>query len=79
LDQAAKVKGTVVFHAGTKRSQVASRKSQVKYLTSGGRVLGVNGLGTTIKQAVARAYQAVGKINFPGMQYRNDIGARAIR
>jgi phosphoribosylamine--glycine ligase len=79
LDQAAKVKGTVVFHAGTKRSQVASRKSQVKYLTSGGRVLGVTGLGTTIKQAVARAYQAVGKINFPGMQYRNDIGARAIR
>jgi phosphoribosylamine--glycine ligase len=42
-------------------------------------VLGVTGLGTTIKQAVARAYQAVGKINFPGMQYRNDIGARAIR
>ncbi len=72
LAEAAKIKDAVVFHAGT-------RISQGKCLTSGGRVLGVTGLGRTIKDAVNKAYQAVEKINFEGMHYRRDIGAKAIK
>ena len=72
LDEAAKIKDAVVFHAGTARTHD-------RYVTSGGRVLGVTGLGRTIKDAVAKAYLAVDKIHFEGMQYRRDIGAKAIR
>jgi phosphoribosylamine---glycine ligase len=72
LDEAAKIKDAVVFHAGTK-------KSGGKCLTAGGRVLGVTGLGRTIKDAVNKAYQAVEKINFEEMHYRKDIGAKAIK
>jgi len=78
LDEAAKMKDVVVFHAGTKRSPVASRQSPVKYFTNGGRVLGVTGLGDTIKEAIDKTYLAVGKIHFEGMHYRRDIGYRAI-
>jgi len=69
LDQAAKIKDTIVFHAGTKIVQG-------EYLTNGGRVLGVTGLGMTSKDAVNKAYQSAGKINFAGMHYRRDIGAK---
>jgi len=71
LDEAAKVKDAVVFHAGT-------RIEGGKIVTSGGRVLGVTALGGNIKGAIANAYKAVNKINFDGMQYRRDIGAKAI-
>ena len=71
LDQVAKLEQVVVFHAGTKK--VGDR-----ILTSGGRVLGVTGLGPTIKAAISKAYQAVDKIKFEGMQFRKDIGAKAI-
>jgi phosphoribosylamine--glycine ligase len=71
LEQAAKIKDVVVFHAGTK-------KSENKIITSGGRVLGVTGLGNTIKDAIDLTYKAVGKIDFAGMHYRKDIGAKAI-
>ena len=70
LDEAAKLKDVIVFHAGTK-------KSGAKYLTNGGRVLGVTGLGNNIKDAIDKAYQAVGKISFDRMHYRRDIGRRA--
>ncbi|MDD5347730.1 MAG: phosphoribosylamine--glycine ligase [Candidatus Omnitrophica bacterium] len=72
LEEAAKIKDTVVFHAGTV-------KAQDKYLTNGGRVLGVTGLGRAIKDSVGKAYEAVGKIHFDGMHYRRDIGAKAIK
>ncbi|MFA5224862.1 MAG: phosphoribosylamine--glycine ligase [Candidatus Omnitrophota bacterium] len=72
LEEAEKLKDIVVFHAGTK-------KSGDKILTSGGRVLGVTGLGDTIEDAIHKTYKAVSKINFEGMHYRKDIGARAIR
>ncbi|PIQ87781.1 MAG: hypothetical protein COV73_02300 [Candidatus Omnitrophica bacterium CG11_big_fil_rev_8_21_14_0_20_43_6] len=49
-----------------------------KILTSGGRVLGVTGLGSTIKEAIDNTYQAVGKIKFEGMHYRKDIGSKAV-
>ncbi|MBL7151429.1 MAG: phosphoribosylamine--glycine ligase [Candidatus Omnitrophica bacterium] len=71
LEEAAQLKDLVVFHAGTK-------KSAAKYLTNGGRVLGVTGLGNTIKEAIEKTYQAVGKISFEGMHYRRDIGRKAV-
>ncbi len=72
LDQAAKLEDVVVFHAGTK-------KAGNKILTSGGRVLGVTGLGATIKEAIDKTYAAVNKINFEGMHFRRDIGNRALQ
>ena len=60
-----------VFHAGS-----ALEGKQV--LTSGGRVLCVTGLGDSVKMAQRRAYQAVDQIRFDGMQFRRDIGYRAI-
>ena len=71
LNEAAKMKDVVVFHAGT-------TKSAAKYFTNGGRVLGVTGLGDTIKAAIDNTYQAVEKINFERMHYRKDIGRKAI-
>jgi len=71
LDEAAKLQDVVVFHAGTK-------KQADKILTNGGRVLGVTGLGNTIKEAINNTYQAVGRINFEGMHYRRDIGKKGI-
>jgi len=47
--------------------------------TSGGRVLGVTGLGKDIKSAKDNAYEALGKIKFDGIYYRKDIGDRAIK
>jgi phosphoribosylamine---glycine ligase len=60
-----------VFHAGTV-------KKDGQILTHGGRVLCVTALGDNVKQARTRAYQLVADIRFEGMQYRNDIGHRAI-
>jgi phosphoribosylamine---glycine ligase len=70
LDAVATIKDVMVFHAGTKQSS--------GIVTNGGRVLCVTGLGATIKDAINKTYQAVGKINFEGMQYRKDIGRRAL-
>jgi phosphoribosylamine--glycine ligase len=75
LDEAAKMKDIVVFHAGTK-SLIANGKSHI--LTNGGRVLGITGLGNTIKEAIDKTYQAIGKIHFEGMHYRRDIGQKAV-
>jgi phosphoribosylamine--glycine ligase len=61
----------VVFHAGTQM-----KDGQV--LTSGGRVLCVTALGGTLKLAQQQAYDAVKGIHFDGVQYRTDIGYRAI-
>ncbi len=60
-----------VFHAGT-----AERDGVV--VVSGGRVLCVTALGDSVKQAQRAAYAAVGEIHFAGMQYRHDIGQRAL-
>ncbi|MFH0876654.1 MAG: phosphoribosylamine--glycine ligase [Candidatus Omnitrophota bacterium] len=79
LGDAAKNKDVVVFHAGTKKSQGTSYKAQVKYLTNGGRVLGVTGLGETIKDAIVKTYQVVAKIHFDGVHFRRDIGWRALK
>ena len=60
-----------VFHAGT-----AQQGGQV--VTSGGRVLCVTALGDKVKIAADRAYEVAARIRFDGMQYRKDIGHRAI-
>jgi phosphoribosylamine--glycine ligase len=60
-----------VFHAATARRDG-------KIFTAGGRVLGVTALGATLREAIDRVYGAVGKIHWRGMQYRRDIGRRAL-
>ncbi|MCX7825902.1 MAG: phosphoribosylamine--glycine ligase [Verrucomicrobiae bacterium] len=72
LDDAAKLDGVQVFHAGTKRQDGA-------IVTSGGRVLGVTALGRDLKAARERAYEAVARIQFDGAHCRKDIGWRAFR
>ena len=62
----------VVFHAGT-----VAEGEQVK--TSGGRVLCVTALADSVKQAQTKAYDAARGIHFDGMQYRRDIGHRAVK
>jgi phosphoribosylamine--glycine ligase len=61
-----------VFHAGT-------RLEGKQPVTSGGRVLCVTALGDSVGMARARAYKAVDAIRFDGMQYRKDIGHRALK
>jgi phosphoribosylamine---glycine ligase len=61
-----------VFHAGT-------RAEGRELVTSGGRVLCVTALGDNLRAARSRAYAALERIRFDGMQYRKDIGSRALR
>jgi len=72
LEEAAKVEDTVIFHAGTK-------KEDEKFITSGGRVLGVTGFGNGIEKAIEQAYKAVDKIKFERCFFRRDIGAKAFK
>jgi phosphoribosylamine---glycine ligase len=72
LDRAAQLNDVLVFHAGTSRG----RSGEV--VTAGGRVLTVVGRGASYEDAIARAYEGVAKISFEGMQYRRDIGRKAI-
>jgi phosphoribosylamine--glycine ligase len=73
LKEAAGLTNVSVFHAGTKPGANGA------VVTDGGRVLGVTALGDGIEDAVRRAYDAVKRIQFDGMQYRKDIAARALR
>jgi phosphoribosylamine--glycine ligase len=61
-----------VFHAGT-------TKGDGRWMTSGGRVLGVTARGKSVVDAVNEAYRAVGEISWDGMHYRKDIARRALR
>ena len=72
IDEAERLQGVKVFHAGT------NRRDNV-YYTSGGRVLGVTARGKDLPDAVERAYDAVMKIRFDGMHYRKDIAARGLK
>jgi phosphoribosylamine--glycine ligase len=72
LDAAEQIEGVKLFHAGT---ELAGGR----WLTRGGRVLGVGARGASIAQARERAYAAVERIRFAGAQYRSDIAARALR
>jgi phosphoribosylamine--glycine ligase len=72
VDEADKLEGVKVFHAGTSTRDGA-------FYTAGGRVLGVTARAKTLQEAVARAYQAVDKIQFDGAHYRKDIAGRALK
>jgi phosphoribosylamine--glycine ligase len=72
LEEAAKVEGVVIFHAGTARRGA-------HLVTDGGRVLGVTGRGRDVRDAIARTYEAVRRITWEGVQFRTDIGAKALR
>ena len=67
LDEHGQVEGVTVYHAGTKWEEG-------KFLTNGGRVLGITALGGTLEEALDRAYAGVEKISFEGAMYRRDIG-----
>jgi phosphoribosylamine--glycine ligase len=71
LDEAERVPGVTVYHAGT-----ASRDGRL--VTSGGRVLTVVGRGAEFSEAITRAYAGATQISFVGMQYRKDIGRKAL-
>jgi phosphoribosylamine--glycine ligase len=71
LDEAAKVDGVEIFHAGTKTDGA-------RILANGGRVLNVSAVGKTVAEAQARAYAAIDKINWPEGFCRRDIGYLAV-
>lgn len=71
VDAANDVPGAIVFHAGTSRHDG-------RLVTGGGRVLTVVGRGNTYRDAIDIAYAAASRIHFDGMQYRRDIGRRAL-
>jgi phosphoribosylamine--glycine ligase len=72
LDEAAKVDGVQIFHAGTKADGG-------RVLANGGRVLNVCGIGRTVAQAQKQAYAAVDLIRWPDGFCRRDIGMRAVQ
>ena len=72
LDQLKNWNNGFVFHAGTS-------KEKDRWLTTGGRVLGVTARGKDIARAVENVYGAVGKISWDGMHYRKDIARRALK
>jgi len=71
LEKVEQMPGVYCFHAGT-------AMKNGNYLTAGGRVLGVTGLGKGIKQAREITYQAVSEITWEGAHYRTDIGKKAL-
>ena len=77
IAEAEQVEGVVVFHAGTKMENLPAQAGG-QLVTNGGRVLGVSATGTTLKQALDRAYTAINKIHFDGMHFRRDIGAKSL-
>ena len=72
IDEANKLEGVHVFHAGT-----AFNDRDI--VTAGGRVLGVTATGSNVAEAKKRAYEAAEKIHFRGMHFRKDIADRALQ
>jgi phosphoribosylamine--glycine ligase len=72
IDESEMQPDIVIFHAGTKMENG-------KLITSGGRVLGVSAIGDNLQEALTKAYKAIEKIFFEGMQYRKDIGQSALK
>ena len=71
IEAAEALAGVAVYHAGHR-----ARDGQL--VTAGGRVLTVVGRGADFADAIARAYAGVRRISFDGMQYRRDIGRKAV-
>ena len=68
LSEAGKLPNITIFHSGS------AWNPEGGMVTAGGRVLGVTATADSLPQAIDRAYEAVGKISWQGMQYRRDIG-----
>ena len=73
LDRAAAVPDVTVFHSGTRQDD------RGRIVTAGGRVLTVVGRGPSFETAMSAAYRGVEQISFDGMQYRRDIGKKALQ
>lgn len=71
IDEAEMQPDIIVFHAGTKNQDG-------KLVTNGGRVLGVSATGSSLEEALSKAYKAIEKVSFEGMQYRKDIGKSSL-
>lgn len=71
LNEKGQVNGCEVFHAGTKLYDK-------KFLTNGGRVLGVTSTGDNLSKAIENAYNSVSKISWDKVHFRNDIGKKAL-
>ncbi|HOO55235.1 MAG TPA: phosphoribosylamine--glycine ligase [bacterium] len=69
LEEAANMDDVIVFHAGTS-------EKDGEFVTGGGRVLGITGMGETLQEAQDKVYEAVKKIRWDNVQYRTDIGKR---
>lgn len=72
LDVAGQLDGVIVFHAGTRLGDDG------QFVTDGGRVLGVTATGSDLQHALDRAYAAVDRISFEGVQFRRDIGRKGL-
>ena len=66
--ESAEATGALVFHAGT-------ALHDGRLVTNGGRILNVVGVGEDVEAARTAAYEAAGRIDFAGMQFRTDIAA----
>ena len=73
LDEAAGMTDFLVFHGGT------ALDPEGHFITSGGRVLSAVGLGNSLEEAIAKAYEGASAISFENMHYRKDIGQKAFR
>lgn len=71
LDVASGIEDLVVFHAGT-------GEMDGRFVTNGGRVLGVTGRGATVSDAIRKAYEGVAAISWKGAHFRTDIGKKAL-
>ena len=71
LEDAAGLDNVLIFHAGT-------RREGERVTTNGGRAVGVTATGPTLASALKRAYAGVERVQFDGMQYRRDIGAKGL-
>jgi phosphoribosylamine--glycine ligase len=71
IDSAERLENVLVFHAGTSAAPSGT-------VTAGGRVLTVVGRAPSYEAAIERAYAGVKEISFDGMQYRRDIGRKAL-
>lgn len=71
IEKAESIPDVMIFHAAT-------RKEKSRWMTAGGRVLGVTAWGKTVASAQEKAYESVAQIQFEGMQFRRDIALKAL-
>ena len=72
IDEVEREENVIVFHAGTRLDESGN------VVTSGGRVLGVTALDSTIRDSIMKSYDAVNRISFKKAQFRGDIGMKAL-